>query len=371
MACVWVEGFEQPGYTTAMYLADNVLAGSTGGFMLNPVTDPAQIVQPLASPDGNGSRALRVGSAANINWRVNFQPTVTQGILSFICSNPFLQSMLFNGQRWLRIFSSTGGNIIDLIGASSATSTTGYTCNMRLFVGTTEVSTISMDLSGTPRFSIAYETSGTAVTRVTIYRNEEEVHTWTGSIVLPSVTAVAFGGGAASINTGSGWVIDSITLWDDPDPAGPDVPMAIRPHWVFGRTVSLPASPTQGDWASFLDATSPSGDIAVQVAAAQSDRGALTVTADAELELAGFSPFPAGVDGDVYGVALYVRGQGSASLVTMEAYIKSGAVDGVPVQESLASGGVVRKTYALDPDGNVPWTLSSAEASTIGIQAKV
>ena len=354
MACIHVEGFEYAGWTTAMLNQTGIVSGS--GFSIQS----GNVLEPVSLPGLNGLRYLRGGGSL---WWVPTPPT-DGGIFTFLARQDSTTS-INAGARWTGLRDASGNWIVELRPLSGVNSAGGWKASFRLLVGGVQVETdIPLDLIAWEQYSIVYRVSGSDVVYVALYRGRTLLREWTGSQAVPDTVAAAFGGGGIGWSSGVAYAIDTISVWDDP--VG-DLADATRMIWCLGRTVETPAAPTQGDWTSYVGATSPSGDISVQIADAQTDRGALTVTPDSELVL-GFSALPAGIE-DVLCVSVSVRMQGSSTLPDGSLALRSGAATTTPTVESVEAIAVIQQSAALDPDGNVPWTIPAVDALVVVVEA--
>ena len=357
MACIHVEGFEYPGLSAAQLVEMGVLVGSGASPVAGGVLDP------LGYPGLNGNIRLRVLAWGFADWRIPI-PAISAGVVYFQAKQNG-GTAIHSGQRWIGLRDTAGEYIFELVATSALNTGNGHSGAVRLLLGGVEVATgIPISLATWQHFAVVYDTSGSNVTSVVIYQNGSVIGSWSGTQAVSDVQGTSVGGSGVGPNLSAEWTLDTLAIWDDPVA---DLPASLRPLWCFGRTVTSPDTPSQGDWSSFLGATSPSGNINVQINAPQTDRGALTVTADSELVL-GFSTLLTGVQ-DVLCVSVTVRMQGSATLTEGSLALRSGAVTTTPTIVNTMSITNIQQSAALDPDGGGPWTIPAVDALVVVVEA--
>lgn len=362
MTCRWLEGFEQFNYgTLSLYQASGKTVISGGSIR-------SETLQPVGGI-GNGTRSIAISTRTNDVSILRFGFSSAGGCLSWLTSRNFqaTPNALLN-QNMCSLRNSDGDNLVKILVDQTFENTGDYEGEIGFVVGNTKIfSNLPVSLLNWQRWTLVYETSGTNVTAVRFYVGAILEVDWAGSIDVGDAATDRVVIGGEGNNTLATTMFDSFTFWDDPA----DEFEAIKAHWVHGLPVNAPVATTQGDWSSFDGVTTPSGDISARVADSSTTRGALTFVPDSELVL-GYGDLPVGLNIDqIFAVAIWVRGQGSADFPETEAYLKSGPNDGVSTQENSEAGVTLIQTYPLDPNGNVSWTESAVNSLTVGVKVHI
>lgn len=354
MALIFCEGFELP-INAAQYndLPMHLSTGGLGGISTN-------VLQP-AGGTGNGFRSLELGFPES-RWRINLQNEARkkQGILSFLYRMAVEVNPITTPGHTLCAVRQDGAAIAQVRLVSYNSSTEIIT--LELHAGGSQIDTFEIPYDNSwQRIALVWDGTGANITAA-VYIDGTLMASGTGGSTLADeeIDNIFF----FRIMPGPRF-FDSVTLWDDPVD---DLTNAISAHWVDALVCNSPAVAVTGDWDSFFNTTSPSGNISARLADNNPvGTGAKTVVPNSPLDLE-FAPMAYTPD-QIFGIQPVIVTMASTALPNMILEVESNSTVGTTLTRAIPVRDAFVNMHSEDPDTGAPWTPAGVTNAIVRIMS--